>query len=110
FASPELDVRAVVTVYGNTTLAHGTRNASAIATWAGTAVPAIAGADRPLLRPLEVASETHGPSGLGEAVVPDAPPVRPNPLALLQALAAEPEPVTLVTLGPLTNLAHALTH
>lgn len=107
-ASPELDVRAVVTVYGNTTLAHATRNAQAIAGWTRRAVPVLAGAERPLARRLDVAAETHGPSGLGEAIVPDAPPVEANPLALLEALSAEDGPVTLVTLGPLTNLAHAL--
>lgn len=107
-ASPELEVRAITTVYGNTTLAHATRNAEAIAGWAGRAVPVRAGADRPFARALEVAAETHGPSGLGEAVVPEAAPAEPDPLALLRAIEAEPEPVTLVTLGPLTNLAHAL--
>lgn len=107
-ASPELDVRAVVTVYGNTTLSHATRNAQAIARWTDREVPVRAGADRPLMRPLEVAAETHGPSGLGEAVVPDAEPVQAEPLALAEALAGQTEPVTLVTLGPLTNLAHAL--
>lgn len=110
FASPELDVRAVVTVYGNTTLAHATRNTTAISGWAGANVPVLAGADRPLVRPLEVAAETHGPSGLGEAVVPDAAPVTPNPRALLDVLSAQREPVTLVTLGPVTNVAHALAH
>ena len=44
--SPELVVRAVVTVYGNTTLPHATRNAQVIAQWAGARVPVIAGADR----------------------------------------------------------------
>ena len=106
--SPELDVRGIVTVYGNTTLSHATRNAHAIARWAASRVPVAAGADRPIERELDVAIETHGPSGLGEAVVPDAAPVEPNPAALLEALAAQPEPVTLVTLGPLTNLAYAL--
>ena len=107
-ASPELEVGAVVTVYGNTTLAHATRNAVSIARWAGADLPVLAGAERPLVRPLTVAAETHGPSGLGEAVVPDAPPVQPDPGALLRVLARESRPVTLVTLGPLTNLAHAL--
>ncbi|MDQ2671035.1 MAG: nucleoside hydrolase [Gemmatimonadota bacterium] len=106
--SPELDVRAITTVYGNTTLSHATRNARAIARWADREVPIRAGAERPLRRPLEPAIETHGPSGLGEAVVPDEPAVDPAPLALLEVLAEQPGPVALVTLGPLTNLAHAL--
>ena len=107
-ASPELDVRAIVTVYGNTTLSHATRNAQAIVAWAGSDVSVVAGAERPLARELCVAAETHGPSGLGEAVVPDALPVAANPDALLDTLGAEDEAVTLVTLGPLTNLAAAL--
>jgi purine nucleosidase len=107
-ASPELDVRAILTVYGNTTLAHATRNAQAIVAWSRTTVPVIAGAERPLMRDLCVAAETHGPSGLGEAIVPGAPKVSANPDALLDALACEDGAITLVTLGPLTNLAAAL--
>ncbi|HEU4697615.1 MAG TPA: nucleoside hydrolase [Gemmatimonadales bacterium] len=110
-ASPELDVRAVVTVYGNTTLAHATANARRIAAWAGRGdLAVVAGADRPLLRTLVTARETHGPRGLGwasaDAVSEGA--VTPDPFALLEVLRTQPAPVTLVTLGPLTNLAHAL--
>lgn len=109
-ASPELDVRAIVTVYGNASLAQNTRNARLVLEWAGREVPLCAGADRPLARALRVARETHGPGGLGYVAEAgaDAPAVTANPDALLAALDEAGEPVTLATLGPLTNLAHAL--
>ncbi|MFZ5624567.1 MAG: nucleoside hydrolase [Gemmatimonadota bacterium] len=109
-ASPEVDVRALTIVYGNTTLANATRNAREIARRARSDVAIHPGADRPLERPLEIAAETHGESGLGYAAVPAATRVTPNPLALLEALEHERRPVTLVSLGPLTNLALALRH
>ena len=71
--------------------------------------PIFAGADRPLVRALVTAKETHGSEGLGD--LRDLPPpsaAAPSPRGLLDALLAAPEPVTLVTLGPLTNLAQAL--
>lgn len=54
------------------------------------------------------AQETHGPEGLGDHAAPPPEPVTPWPRALLEALAVAGEPVTLVSLGPLTNLALAL--
>jgi len=107
-ASPELHVHAIVSVYGNTTLEHATRNAREIVRRAGSQVRVVAGASAPLARPLVTAAETHGESGLGHAELPPAEPVDPNPEALLEVMARLDEPVTLVTLGPLTNLAVAL--
>ncbi len=107
-ASPELEVRQVVTVFGNTTLGRTTRNAAEILRRAGSALRPGPGSDRPLARSLVTAEDTHGPSGLGHAAVPPEKPVSSDPLALYQALVAQQEPVVLVTLGPLTNLAHAL--
>jgi purine nucleosidase len=75
---------------------------------AGSAAPVFPGASRPLLRPLVTAKETHGPDGLGDHQLPSADSVRPTSTAILDALRAAGEPVTLVTLGPLTNLALAL--
>lgn len=107
--SPELEVLAVTTTYGNATLAATTRNARALLELAGrTDIPLRAGAERPLARELVTAPETHGPTGVGYAPVPEAPPVVADPTVLLKVLASAHEPVTLVTLGPLTNLAHAL--
>ena len=109
--SPHLEVMAVTTTYGNATLQSATRNARELFRLADR--PDIAlypGCDRPLLRDLVTAPETHGVTGAGYAPVP-APAAGdrlPNRRVLLEVLAQCEEPVVLVTLGPLTNLAWAL--
>ena len=105
---PKCDLRAVTVVYGNTTLDLATRNAKLVLSRAPSATTVTAGCDRPLRRPLVTARETHGPAGLGDHQPGAAPPVAPWPAALLRTLESQPAPVTLVTLGPLTNLAQAL--
>lgn len=107
-ASPELDVRGITVCYGNTTVEHAHRNAVAILRFAGRRVPLGVSARRPLSRPLAVARETHADSGLGYAAVPAAGSVLDYVRPLERVLADCPEPVALVTLGPLTGLALAL--
>ena len=99
---------AVSTSYGNATLETTTRNARLVLGRAGAAAPVFAGADRPLVRTLITAKETHGGDGLGDHRPPPAERVTPTSTAILDALRAAGGPVTLVTLGPLTNLALAL--
>ncbi len=99
---------AVTVTYGNTTLEAATRNAGIILRRAGTIVPIRAGWDRPLTRALVTAKETHGKEGLGDLDAPPAPSVEPSGSSICDALRAAGAPVTLVTLGPLTNLAMAL--
>ena len=107
--SPELEVTAVTTSYGNGTLDLTTRNARHVLELLGRLdVPLIPGAERPLIRPLVTAPETHGPSGVGYAAVPPAVPVAGRRDALIEALDRCRSPAVLVTLGPLTNLATAL--
>ena len=99
---------AVSTSYGNATLETTTRNARLVLRRAGAMAPVFPGADRPLVRPLITAKETHGGDGLGDHRLPPAESVTPTSTAILDALRAAGGPVTLVTLGPLTNLALAL--
>jgi purine nucleosidase len=65
----------------------------------------------PLVRPLEITPETHGPHGIGYAVLPEpssAVSVRFGPDVIVDEARRRPGELVLVTLGPLTNLALAL--
>jgi len=107
-ASPELDVRGISISYGNTLVEHAFRNAVVILRRAGRRTTLGVGARRPLKRPLTVAADTHGESGLGYAELPPAGVILDFVKSLDRMLAEQPQPVTLVTLGPVTSLALAL--
>src|SRR5437899_671206 len=107
-ASPELDVRGISVSYGNTVVENAFRNAVAILRRAGKRTTLAVGARRPLKRPLAVARDTHGESGLGYAELPPAGVILDFVKSLDRLLAEQSDPVTLVTLGPVTSLALAL--
>ena len=107
--SPEVKLLGVTTVAGNQTLAKTTANAIRVLDHLGRSdVPVAAGADRPLVRPRQVAADVHGETGLDG---PQLPPPSRSPSAehaidwIAAALADSPVPVTLVATGPLTNVA-----
>ncbi len=107
-ARPELDVLGITTIGGNSTLANTTRNALRVLALLGRSdVPVAAGPDQPLVRPLEMAPQVHGVSGLDGADLPE-PVASPRPEGALEflreTLAAAPRPVTLIPVGPLTNI------
>ena len=108
-ARPELDLLAITTVAGNAGLEATTRNALRVLTLAGrTDIPVAAGAAGPLMRPVDVASDVHGVSGLEGADLPEpALVVRPQgAIELIRSvLEAATEPVTIAAVGPLTNIA-----
>ena len=106
--SPEVDVRAISISYGNTGVENAYRNCVEILRRANRRAPIGIGARRPLKRQLEVAADTHGPSGLGYAEVPPAGVILDYVRPLERLLDAQPEPVTLVTLGPVTSFALVL--
>jgi purine nucleosidase len=105
---PRCRLLGVTVTYGNTTLDLAARNARIMLARAGADVRVLQGWDRPLERPLITAKETHGAEGIGDLSGPVPEPVYPSASALRDALRAAREPVTLVTLGPLTNLALSL--
>jgi purine nucleosidase len=111
-ASPASELLAVTAVHGNAPLADTERNTRSVLELAGRAdVTVAAGRPTPLLRPLTTALETHGPHGLGHARLP--PPGTPlsdryAPDLIVEAARNQPGELTLVTLGPLTNLAIAV--
>jgi inosine-uridine nucleoside N-ribohydrolase len=108
-AAPELDLLAVTTVAGNVSLEKTTRNALRVLSLIGhTGVPVAAGASSPLHRPLHTAEDIHGESGLEGPKIPDASfaaDERGATALIADALRDSPEPVTLVPVGPLTNIA-----
>ncbi len=108
-ARPELDLLAVTTVAGNAPLEATTRNALRILTLLErTDVPVAAGSAGPLVRPLRVAANVHGASGLDGADLPE-PAVAARPehaIELIRGVIEDaPSPVMLVPTGPLTNIA-----
>ena len=108
-ASPEVNLLGVTTVAGNTTLENTTLNALKVLELSDhREIPVAAGAARPLMRELVVAENVHGKSGLDGATLPD-PVMEPVPTHAVDFLAekilASPEQVTLVPMGPLTNIA-----
>ena len=109
-ASPELQLLGVSTVAGNVGLGHTTRNAGRILALAGRSdVPVAAGAGRPLVRTSPGRAEhVHGDDGVHRADLPEPvaePDPRPAVDLLADAIGGSPDPVTLVAIGPLTNIA-----
>ena len=110
--NPEIELCAITTVAGNQTLEKTTLNARRVCSIAGiVGVPVAAGCDRPLLRPLVTAPETHGESGLDGPRFADPT----TPLAdthavdlIIDLVMGSPGQITLVPIGPLTNIALAL--
>ena len=114
-ASPdEIDVIGITAVAGNVPLALTEKNARIICELAGrTDIPVFAGCDRPLGRSLVTAEHVHGKTGLDGPVLPDPEmPLQSTHAVdfIIETLRAYASgTITLCPLGPLTNIATALT-
>jgi inosine-uridine nucleoside N-ribohydrolase len=110
--SPELKIEGITPVAGNVPLDLTLPNALRMVEIAGrTDIPVAAGAKVPLVRRLVTAAYAHGENGLGGAVFPEPktkPITQPAAEFIRGIVRKYPGEVTLIPIGPLTNIATAL--
>ena len=111
-AHPDVKVEAITTVNGNVGLDLTTANALKILDAAGKDVPVYRGCDRPLVNRALSAAHVHGEDGLGDCGIPASKKTAQSEHAvhaLIRLANENPGEFTLAAIGPLTNLAAALT-
>ena len=110
--SAELKIEGITPVAGNVPLELTLPNALRMVEIAGRAdIPVAVGAKSPLMRRLVTAAQVHGENGLGGAVFPEPttkPIAEPAAEFIRRIVRKYPSEVTLLTIGPLTNIATAL--
>ena len=110
--SPELDVRAITVVPGNVTASQGLENALRMVSLANRCdIPVAAGAQHPLFQKLVTAEFWHGKNGLANIELPPSKckvDSHFGPDLIIQMVHASPHEITLVSVGPLTNIALAV--
>ncbi len=113
-ASPvELNILGISTVAGNVPLDMTQRNARIMCDLAGRDdVPVYAGCDGPMVRELVTAENVHGKTGIdGVQIYPPSIPLQKMhaiDFIVETLLSAEDNSITLVPIGPLTNIAQAI--
>jgi len=111
-ASPELSLEGLSIVHGNCSLKQGTINALSILDLVNAShIPIAAGCELPLVQPSLLAPETHGNTGLGYAKLPEPrikPIVQHGCDFLIEQVMSNPGEISLVAIGPLTNVALAI--
>lgn len=111
--SPEIRIVGITTVAGNVEVHRCTRNVRELIRRFGRreSVTVVSGAPRPLRLPLVTASEVHGPGGMGNVTPLRAPAMSNDPLEAPRFIASQARRygrhLTIVAIGPLTNVAIA---
>jgi non-specific riboncleoside hydrolase len=108
--SDQLEVDLITTVAGNVSVGQTTENALKLLKFAGKRVHVAKGCEKPLLAPPRDAADIHGETGMGGYAFPalgdnDRPLAKHAVEALRDALMGSCERITLVPIGPLTNIA-----
>ena len=111
-ASPELSLEGISVVHGNCSVEQATINGLSILELAHAGhIPIAKGCELPLVQPSLLAPETHGDTGLGYAKLPEPrsrPVVQHGSDFLIEKIISNPGEMTLVAVGPLTNVALAI--
>ena len=108
---PSLELLGITVVAGNQTLENTQRNARNVLQWVGSDVPVYAGCSGPMVRDKVIAGDIHGSTGLDGPVFPPLhKELEPEHAVsfLIRTLLASQGDITVVTTGPMTNLAMAL--
>jgi len=108
---PEIQVEALTVVCGNVGLDQAVQNALYTVELCGADVPVYAGAAKPMMRTLEIADYVHGADGMGDCGLPlegRTPAAGRGSDVIVDTILASPGEITLVALGPLTNVALAV--
>jgi len=108
---PDVQVEAITVVAGNVPLEQGLQNALYTVGLCQKQVPVYRGLAAPILRPLETAQDTHGQDGMGDIglLLSGGIPAPEHAVdAIRETINSYPGEITLVALGPLTNIALAL--
>ena len=109
--NPKIDLLGITIVSGNQTLDKTVRNALNVVQHLGIDVPVYGGCTEPMVRKKVVAGDIHGESGLDGPVFPPLER-KPEPEHavnfMIRTLMESEGDVTVVTTGPMTNLAMAM--
>lgn len=108
---PAVKVEGITIVSGNVPVDQGVQNALYTLELCQSQVPVYRGMSSPLNRPLETAQFVHGEDGMGDIGLPlsGRQPAGENAIqVIIETIHRFAGEITLVTLGPLTNIAMAL--
>ncbi len=108
---PDVQVEAITVVSGNVNVDQAVQNALYTVELCNKQVPVYRGAEKPILRSLETAEYAHGKDGMGDIGLPLSgriPAEGHGITAIIETIHRYAGDITLVTLGPLTNIALAL--
>jgi inosine-uridine nucleoside N-ribohydrolase len=108
---PDIEVEALTVVAGNVGLDQAVQNALYTAELCGAEVPVHAGAATPMMRMLETAQDVHGTDGMGNCGLPltgRIPTEGRGADVIVDTILDAPGEITMVALGPLTNVALAV--
>lgn len=109
--SKEIEVVGITTVSGNVESLQGAKNALKVLKLLGRLdIPVYLGESKPIKRELVTAQDTHGEDGLGETFLEEVSSeyIRENGVDFILNTLKNQENVSIIALGPLTNLCRAI--